>query len=111
METNLKEDKEFQSKDFIHLFIQSSIGVLPIKVGILSVIEENEGSDSPDDGVKIEIEFAVDEEYSSCPDISTLPSEEAIGLIEHLRVEVPKKVEEILVEAAKSTIEENENND
>lgn len=99
--------EEFQSKDFIHMFVESSIGALPIKVGILTVSE----SEDEEDGVKLEIEFAVDEDHGSCPDISTLPSEEAISLMEHLRVEIPKKVEQLLIEAAKTTIEEHENND
>jgi len=97
-----EEKHEFQSEDYFHLFVESSIGRLPVKIGILEVKEpENEEDDLP-----IEIEFAIDENHPEYKDIESVPQEEALLIMNTLHEEIPKRVSAMLEEAAKRVIEE-----
>lgn len=81
---------------YIHMFIETSIGTLPVKVEFVGV-EEDE-----DDGVRLSIDYNIDVEYEGgCPDLNNLPDQEAINLMEHLKKEIPIAVNKILEEEAK----------
>lgn len=100
---------EFQSEDFFHMYMESRIGTLPVKVGILEVIEEEEETGD----CKIELEFCIDDTHPNCPDLNQLTTDEASAIVEHLREVIPQQVQKMLEEEAKRIIEnhEKENSD
>lgn len=74
-----------------HLFMDSRIGALPIKVTSLGVFEEEEGA-------SLRWEIYIDKAHPNCPDLGQLSKKEYSDITNYLRVAVPEKMDEIMEE-------------